>query len=72
MELNTFVKYSVVVAASRPGISPSALVKMRWVVTLKDDGQLKARLAEQGYTDQGRGKITTSFQPHPVDRVRFS
>ena len=30
-ELNTLVKYSVVEAASRQGISPSALVKMRWV-----------------------------------------
>ena len=37
-ELNTFVKYSVAEAASRQGISPSALMKMRWVVTLKDDG----------------------------------
>ena len=32
-ELNTFVKYFVVEAASRQGISPSALMKMRWVVT---------------------------------------
>ena len=37
-ELDTFVKYSVVEAASRQGISPSALMKMRWVVTFKDDG----------------------------------
>ena len=34
-ELSTFVKYSVVEAASRQGISPSALMKMRWVVTFK-------------------------------------
>ena len=40
-ELNTFVKYSVVDAASRQGISPHALMKMRWVVTLKNNGQLK-------------------------------
>ena len=33
-ELNTFVKYSAVEAASRQGISPSALMKMRWVVTV--------------------------------------
>ena len=32
-ELNTFVKYFVVEAASRQGILPSALMKMRWVVT---------------------------------------
>ena len=37
-EFSTFVKYSVVEAASRQGISPSALMKMRWVVTFKDDG----------------------------------
>ena len=48
-ELNTFVKYSVVEAASRQGISPSALMKMRWVVTFKDDGSLKARLVVQGF-----------------------
>ena len=34
-ELSTFVKYSVVEAASRQGISPSALMKMRRVVTFK-------------------------------------
>ena len=32
-ELNTFVKYSVVEAASRQGISPLTLMKMRWVAT---------------------------------------
>ena len=59
-ELSTFVKYSVVGAASRQGISPSALMKMRWVVTFKDDGSLKARLIVQGCTDQRLGKIPTS------------
>ena len=59
-ELSTFVKYSVVEAASRQGISPSALMKMHWVVTLKDDGSLKARLVVQGFTDQRLGKIPTS------------
>ena len=59
-ELNTFLKYSVVEAASRQGISPSALMKMRWVVTFKDDGTLKARLVVQGYTDQRLCKIPTS------------
>ena len=48
-ELNTFVKYSVVEAASRQGISLSALTKMRWVVTFKDGGQLKARLVVQSF-----------------------
>ena len=59
-ELNTFVKYSVVHAASRQGISPSALMKICWVVTFKDDGSLKARLVVQGLTDQRVGKIPTS------------
>ena len=59
-ELNSFVKYSVVEAASRQGISPSALMKMRWVVTFKDDGSLRARLVVQGFTHQRLGKIPTS------------
>ena len=59
-ELSTFVKYSVVEAASRQGISPSALMKMRWVVTFKDDVSLTARLVVQGFTDQRHGKIPTS------------
>ena len=46
--LNTFVKYAVVEVAARHGISPSALMKVRWVVTLKDGGQLKVRLVVQG------------------------
>ena len=59
-ELDTFVKFSVVEAASRQGISPSALMKMRRVVTFKDDGSLKARLVVQCFTDQRLGKIPTS------------
>ena len=59
-ELSTCVKYSVVEAAPRQGISPSALMKMRWVATFKDDGSLKARLVVQGFTDQRLGKIPTS------------
>ena len=56
----TFVIYSVVEAASRQGISPSALMKVRWVVTFKDDGSLKARLVVQGLKHQRLGKIPTS------------
>ena len=33
---------------------------MRWVVTIKDDGSLKAWLVVQGFTDQRLGKIPTS------------
>ena len=71
-ELDTFVKCSVVEAASRPGISPSALMKMRRVVTFKDDGSLKARLVVQGFTDQMLGKYRHRLQSHPVDLVKCS
>ena len=64
-ELNAFVKYSVVEAASRQGISPSALMNMCWVVTFKDAGQLKARLAVQGFTDPRLGKIPTPSPTAP-------
>ena len=56
-ELNTLVKYSVVGAASRQGISPHVLMKMRSVVTVKDDGRWKA---VQGFTNQRLGKTPTS------------
>ena len=59
-ELSTFVKYSVVEVPSRQRISPSALMKMRWVVTFKDYGSLKTRLVVQGFTNQSLGKIPTS------------
>ena len=53
-------KRELVEAASLQGISPSAVMKMRWVVTFKDDGSLKARLVVQGFTHQRLGKIPTS------------
>ena len=59
-ELSTFVKTTVVEAASRQRISPSALMKMCWVVPFKDDGSLKTRMVVQGFTDQRLGKIPTS------------
>ena len=58
--LNTVAKYSVVEVAARHGISPSALMKMRSVVTFKDDGSLKALLVEQRFTGHRLGKIPTS------------
>ena len=45
-ELKTFIKYSVVEAASRQGISPYALMKMRWVVTFKDEACTDRLLAK--------------------------
>ena len=68
-ELSTFVKYSVVEAALRQGILRSALMKMRWDVTFKDDGSSKGRLVEQGFTDQRLGKIPT-FSPTASRRSR--
>ena len=70
-ELSTFVKYSVVEAVSRQGISPSALMEMRWVVTFKDDGSLRARLVVQGLQTKDSARFQLLLQPHPVDLVRF-
>ena len=68
-ELKTVVKNSAVQAASRRGISPSALMEMAWVVTLTDDGQSEARMVVQGFTDQGLGNIPTS-SPNAPNRSR--
>ena len=35
-------------------------MRVRWVVTFKDDGSLKERLVVQSFTDQRLGKIPTS------------
>ena len=59
-ELNTWMEHAVVEAAARKGIPPAALMKMRWVVTIKADDSLKARLVVQGFTDTRLGKIQTS------------
>ena len=56
-EIKSFLKYKVVEAASRMGVPPGALMKMRWVITKKDTGEMKARLVVLGYTDPGLGTI---------------
>ena len=68
-ELKTVVKNSAVQAVSRRGISPSALMRMAWVVPLTDGGQLEARLVVQGFTDQGFGNTPTS-SPNASNRSR--
>ena len=68
-ELKTFVKYSVVEAASRQGISPSALMKMRWVVTFNDDGSSNWWCKVLQIKDLAR--FQRLLQPHRVDLVRF-
>ena len=50
----------MVTAAGRKGIPMGALMKMRWVVTMKPDKTLKARLVVQGFTDTRLGKIPTA------------
>ena len=44
-------------------------MKMRWVVTFKDDSSSKARLVVQGFTDQRLGKIPMS-SPNASRRPR--
>ena len=66
-ELSTFVKHSVVDAASRQRNLTVCFVKIRWVVTFKDDGSLKARLVVQGLQTSN----IQLLQPRPVDVVRF-
>ncbi|CAK0860929.1 unnamed protein product, partial [Prorocentrum cordatum] len=52
-EIKSFLKYRVCEAASRAGVHPGALMKMRWVITRKETGDLKARLVVLGFTDPG-------------------
>ncbi|CAK0825145.1 unnamed protein product, partial [Prorocentrum cordatum] len=40
-EIKSFLKYRVCEAASRSGVHPGALMKMRWVITRKETGDLK-------------------------------
>ena len=47
--------------AARHGISPSALMRVRWVVTLKEGGQLKVRLVVQGVIVQRLDIISNSI-----------
>ena len=66
-ELNTIVK-----AASRQGISPSAMMKLRWVVTLNDDSLLKAQFVVKALMTKNLAKYQHHLQPHPVGLVRCS
>ncbi|CAK0814932.1 unnamed protein product, partial [Prorocentrum cordatum] len=52
-EIKSFLKYRVCEAASRAGVHPGALMKMRWVITRKETGDRKARLVVLGFTDPG-------------------
>ena len=59
-EISGWMKYQVVCAASRQGLSAGQLMRMRWIITLKDDDTLKARLVVQGFTDPEWGSVATS------------
>eukprot|EP00959_Pyramimonas_sp_CCMP1952_P419491 8786705-Pyramimonas_sp.AAC.1 len=59
-EIKSFMKYKVCEAASRAGVHPGALTKMRWVIARKESGGLKARLVVLGYTDPSLGQIKTA------------
>ena len=51
-EIKEWLRTEAVRRALRSGIDPQALMKMRWILTWKNEGQLaKARLVIQGYTD---------------------
>ena len=72
-ELNTFVKHSVVDSASRQGISPSALMKMRWAVTFKDCGQLRSTVdTAKFYGPKAWLDHNILSNRIPLELVRFS
>lgn len=49
-EIQNWLRNSAVEAATRPGLSSRALMRLRWVITEKPTG-LKARSVVQGFTD---------------------
>ena len=58
-EIHNWLRHGVVEAASRAGVHPGGLMRMRWVVTTKDSGDMKARLVVQGITDPALGRLRT-------------
>ncbi|CAK0841212.1 unnamed protein product [Prorocentrum cordatum] len=62
-EIKSFLKYRVCEAASRAGVHPGALMKMRWVITRKETGDLKAFLgvsASMGF-QVSKGDVKAAF-----------
>ena len=55
-----FCSDQVVCAAARGGFNSGQLMRMRWVLTIKDDDTVKARLVVQGFTDPDLVQIPTS------------
>ena len=59
-ELQSWAKNRAVEAALRAGYPARSLMKMRWVITRKDSGDLKARLVVLGFTDPDLGVVKTA------------
>ena len=60
-EISSFLKHAAVEAATRFGLQCKSLMRMRWVITIKSDDSLKARLVIQGFTDQQLGAKPTAL-----------
>ena len=59
-EIESWLKYEVVAAASRQGLDAKALMRMRWVITARSSGALKARLVLLGFQDPRLGHLKTA------------
>ncbi|CAK0842706.1 unnamed protein product, partial [Prorocentrum cordatum] len=59
-KVKSFLKYRVCEAARRAGVHRGALMQVRWVITRKETGDLKARLVFLGFTDPGLGQMKTA------------
>ena len=60
IEIQSWVKNRAAEAALHEGYLAKDLTRMRWVITSKADGALKARLVVLGYTDPQLGHIKTA------------
>ena len=58
-EVQSWVKYAAVEAASRAGIPQWKLMRMRWVITAKGEGH-NARLVLHGFQDPRLGLMKTA------------
>jgi len=58
-EIDQWMKYKVVEAASKQGIPNSMLMRMRWVITRKGEG-FKGRLVLLGYQAANLGQVKTA------------
>ncbi len=56
-EIQNWLRNSAVEAAARAGLRGRQLMRMRWVLTTKSSGAMKARLVVQGFTDPDLGHL---------------